>query len=65
MVCHHVGRILNGIAGLFVRASLLQDVGRQNIADIVWTMRQKTRDCAAAGVRVEDAVSLDGQAPGL
>ena len=38
MLLDHVGRILDGVTGLLVGTGLLQDVGREDIADIVWAV---------------------------
>lgn len=38
---------------------------RQHVANIMWTVRKKAGNSAATGVRVEDAVSLDSETPGV
>ena len=63
MLGDHVGRVLDGIACLFIGPGLLQNMGRKHVADIVWAMRQQALDDAATGVGVEDAIALDGKFP--
>jgi len=63
MFCHHVGRILDRVAGLLIRARPLQNMRGKNISDVVRTMREQTLDRAPAGVGIEYAISLYGQSP--
>jgi hypothetical protein len=38
---NHLGRVLNGIAGLLIRAGLLEDMGGKHITNIMRTMGQQ------------------------
>ena len=65
MLGDHVRRILDRVACLLIRSGLLEDVGGEHVPDIMWSVRQQALDHAAAGVGVEDAITLDGQLPGF
>lgn|GEM_PF-6196834 len=39
VLCDHVGGVLDGVARLLIRASLLQDMGREHVPDIMRTVR--------------------------
>lgn len=65
MLGDHVRCVLDGIACLFIRSGLFQNMGRKHIPDVMGSMRQQALDHTAAGVGVEDAVTLDGQFPCL
>lgn len=59
MLLHHVERVLGRIARLLIGSSLLEDMGRKNIADIVGTVGKQSFDDASARVGIVDAVALD------
>lgn len=65
MLGDHLGGVLNGVARLLIGARLLEDMGREHVAHILWPVRQQTLDGTAAGVGVADAIALDREAPGL
>lgn len=60
-----LGRVLDRVAGLLVRARLLEDVRCEDIAHVVWPMRKQTLDSASFGIGIVDAVALDDQPPGF
>lgn len=61
----HVRCVLDGVTGLLVGSGLLEDMGGENVSDVMRPVGQKALDHTATCVRVVDAVSLDGQAPHL
>lgn len=65
VVLHHIRGVLDRVACLLVGPGLLQDMGRQHVADVVWPMRQQPRNRAPPGERIVDAVALDRQPPGF
>lgn len=65
MLLHNIRSILDSVACLFIRPGLLEDMGRQNISDIVRPMRQQALDRAAAGIGIVDPISLDDGPPGF
>lgn len=65
MLLHHIGGILDRITRLLVGACLLEDMRRQNIPDIVRTVRQQALDGAATGIGIVDSISLDDGSPSL
>jgi len=62
---YHLRGVLNGITCLFIGAGMLEDVGGENIPHIMRPMRKQIFDRAPLGVRIEDAVTLDHEPPGL
>lgn len=65
MLRDHLGRVLDRVAGLFIRSGLFQDMGRQHVAHIVGSMRQQPLDRTTICPWVVDPVTLDRGAPRL
>lgn len=65
VLLHHGRGVLNGIRSLLVAPGLFENMGREHIANVVRSMRQQTFDGAASRPRVVDAITLDGEPPGL
>ncbi len=65
MLGDHFGGVLNGVARLLVGASLLQDMGRKHVTDVMRTVREQPLDRASSGIGVIYAVALNGVTPGL
>jgi len=63
---HHLRRVLDRVAGLFVGTCLLQDVRGKHVTNIVGAVREEALDRSLPGPRVVvDAIALDRRAPGL
>lgn len=65
VLLHDIGRILNGIARLLVGSGLLQNMRRQNVPQVMRSMRQEALDRTPSGIGIIDAVTLDDSPPSL
>ena len=65
MLLYDIGRVLNGVARLLVGSGLFKDMRRENVPQVMRTMRQQALDRASPGVGVINSIALDDGPPSL